>query len=125
MAVLLSLLSAADGRHVNDLAIETWHEVAGHLDFTDARDAVMDHVATSTKHMTLAEMIQGAEIARESRTQTLALTSSTADTLFDEWCLRLGTTSDEYLRHKAADDRDWLDEIHGRARARRAVEARG
>lgn len=67
MAELLVIASAVDPIRTDELTVEAWYEVVGHLDYGVARAALREHRASSTDPvkpahiLALARKVQGSD----------------------------------------------------------------
>ena len=69
-ARLLAKAQLIDNRTVDELTIEAWFELVGHLDFDDAMAALTEHRRTSTEWVTPAHIITGVKAIRRARLET-------------------------------------------------------
>lgn len=66
-AKLLGKAALVDNRTVDQLTIEAWHEVIGHLDYDDAMTALTEHRRTSTDYLQPAHIVAGVAKVRRAR----------------------------------------------------------
>lgn len=66
-AKVLTLAAAVDRRLVDEVTIAAWHDLIGHLDFTDACEAVRVHRRTSVEYLLPAHVVAGVRDIRRAR----------------------------------------------------------
>jgi hypothetical protein len=71
LALIVARIQAGDNRAVDRVTLAHWKETIGHLDFEDAREAVVHHFRESTEYLTAAHVTQLAKIIRAGRTREL------------------------------------------------------
>jgi len=60
---LLAIASVLDARTVTDPTVNLWHELIGHLDYSVAHAALLEHMRESTFPVKPADIIRGARVA--------------------------------------------------------------
>lgn len=66
-ARLLAKAQLIDNRTVDEMTVEAWHEIVGHLDYDDAMEALTEHRRTSTLYLQPAHIIEGVKRLRRAR----------------------------------------------------------
>lgn len=66
-AKVLTLAAAVDRRLVDEVTIAAWHDLIGHLDFTDACEAVRVHRRRSAEYLLPAHVVAGVRDIRRAR----------------------------------------------------------
>lgn len=71
LALIVARVQAGDNRFVDRVTMSHWKETIGHLDYEDAREAVVDHFRESTEYLTAAHVTRRAAIIRAGKTREL------------------------------------------------------
>ena len=71
-AELLVIAAAVDPIRTDELTLEAWHEVVGHLDYGAAREALREHRRTSVEPVKPAHIIALAKKQRSSTDRGIA-----------------------------------------------------
>lgn len=66
-AKVLTLIQIVDRRVVDEATVAAWHDLIGHLDFTDACEAVRAHRRASTEYLLPAHIVAGVRGIRAAR----------------------------------------------------------
>lgn len=117
-ARLLAACAAYDRRTVGEMDIAAWHKAIGHLDYTDALEAVAQHYANSREWIMPADVHAGVltirnERASKKHSEALALPSRFEDDV----------TRDVRMERGLAQCRAVVDEIVDRLRQQREADS--
>lgn len=66
-ARLLGKAALVDNRTIDQMTIEAWHEIVGHLDYDDALAALLKHRTESTDYLMPAHIVAGVKAIRKQR----------------------------------------------------------
>jgi hypothetical protein len=105
LALVLAWVSSVDGRHVNEMTVEAWHELVGGFDAAEFAGAVRDHYREHARNIYPANVITRLGVDRELG----QLPNATDELLADqkaEWCKQHGITVAEFDAHE--DDHEWI-----------------
>lgn len=58
-ARLMAVISAVDGREINELSVEAWSRLLGDVDYLDALEAVQEHYRTESRRIWPADIRRG------------------------------------------------------------------
>lgn len=82
---IVARIQAGDNRTVDRVTLSHWKETIGHLEFEDAREAVVRHFRESTEYLTPAHVTKLAAFIRAARARQLT---------DDELCAKYGPKYD-------------------------------
>ena len=69
---LVTYITVGDNRQVDELTLEFWADMVGHLEYADCKEAVIRHRKSSTDYLQAAHVIAGvAAIEKERRSARL------------------------------------------------------
>jgi hypothetical protein len=104
-AQLVFWLQGVDGRVLNELTVNVWHELVGHVAYESALGAARDHYRDESRKLMPADVLKRVEVDRDLG----ALTSGTAELLAEQkatWCREHDVTVEEFDAHQ--DDHEWI-----------------
>jgi len=105
VAEMLAWASGVDGRLLNEMSVEAWHQIVGRFDTADVQQAVRDHYTEVSRNIYPADVVKRLEAALE----VVALPSGTAELLAEQkaaWCREHKVTVEEFDAHQ--DDHEWI-----------------
>jgi hypothetical protein len=79
VARVLAVAQSYDNRKVDEVVVESWHRVLGHLEYDDALTAVHRHYATSRDWMMPIDVIDGSKLIRRERLEAVEKYTPDAD----------------------------------------------
>ena len=88
-------MQGVDGRLMNELSVEAWHDLVGHLPYGAALTAVKDHYREEARKVMPSHVLERVEAHREMG----VLPSATDELLAEQkaaWCEAHGVTVEEY-----------------------------
>lgn len=56
-AMLVAFVASLEGREPNELQVESWHEIIGHLDYEEAKEAAREHFRTESRRFYPADLV--------------------------------------------------------------------
>jgi hypothetical protein len=104
-AQLVFWLQGLDGRTLNELTVEVWHELVGHLGYESVMGAVREHYREEWRKVMPSDVLERVQAHRE-----LGVLPSATDELLAEqkaaWCKAHNVTVDEYDANQH--DYEWV-----------------
>jgi hypothetical protein len=95
LAVVLAWVSSVDGRLVNEMTVEAWHELVGGYDAAAVARAVRDHYRERTRNIYPADVVDRLGVDRDLG----QLPDATAELLEEQkaaWCADHGEHEDDH-----------------------------
>lgn len=108
VAKLLAIVSAFDNRRVEAEHVEAWFAVVGEFDFSDAAEAVREHLRSSHEWLMPVHIVEGITgLKRERAWEPPALTA--AEQML---CAAAGVPAEEFVERR--DDHEWIAHLRSR-----------
>jgi hypothetical protein len=104
-AQLVLWMQGVDGRVMNELSVEVWHDLVGHLPYEAALGAVREHYREEHRKVMPSDVLERVQAHRELG----VLPSATDELLAEEkaaWCEAHGVTVEEYDANQH--DYEWV-----------------
>jgi len=108
LAIVLAWVSSVDGRLINEMTVEAWHELVGGYSAADVRAAVVDHYREEPRRVMPADVVKRLQVDPE----TGVLPSATDELLAEQkadWCKAHGVTVDEFDANQH--DLEWVTAV--------------
>lgn len=105
LALVLAWVSSVDGRLVNEMTVEAWHELVGGYDGAAVAGAVREHYLEHARNIYPADVIERLGVDRDLG----QLPNATSEMLAEQkaaWCADHGITVEEFDEHE--DDHEWI-----------------
>jgi len=105
LAFVLAWVSSVDGRLVNEMTVEAWHEIVGGYDGAAVQAAVREHYTEVSRNIFPADVVKRLEADGDLG----QLPNATAELLAEQkaaWCADHHVTVAEFDAHH--DDHAWI-----------------
>ncbi|ROS62183.1 hypothetical protein EDF38_1286 [Frigoribacterium sp. PhB160] len=108
LAIVLAWVSSVDGRLINEMTVEAWHEIIGSYPAAEVRQAVVDHYREVSRNVFPADVVKRLQVDPDLG-QLPNATAELLDAQKAAWCRDHGVTVAEFDEHQH--DLEWVTAV--------------